>query len=115
MLYTFNIVPSLNISTQPAASFFAQLTHDAKEALQAAKVGVDEAWSLCEYLDAVDGGDIALDKAFYGRCVGVLTGFLAERSTLRHVRALGERSWAARTLLDILDSLPTPSPSELAA
>ncbi len=115
MLYTFNIVPSLNVSTQPAASYFVQMTHDAQQALASSKVGMEEAWSLCEYLDAVDAGDLAMDKGVYSRCVGVLTGFLAERSTLREVRALGERSWAAHTLLAVLDNLRTPSPSELAA
>lgn len=100
MLYQFQIVPSAGIAS-PSSDYFQDLQSAALAAVQANQ-SLQGAWRVCEYLDSVDSGDLAMDKGLYGSCVSYLSDFLGSHSNAKNVRALTSKSWAAHTLHQLL-------------
>lgn len=101
------IVASVPVA-DPAEEYFASLAAAAQRALQADEVTRDEAWALCEYLDAADAGALAMVRAVYRQAVGALGEFLADRDNVETARWLAGRSWAAETLLKMVADVPLP-------
>ena len=101
MITTFTIAPSLN-QAEPGAQYFAMLTAQARTAVKG-PIQSTLAWNLCEYLDSVDAGDQVMDKALYGRCVAMLGVYLMTNKSKPEVSALKNKSWAANTLMDVLE------------
>jgi hypothetical protein len=79
----------------------------ASAALMEPAIGSAQAWSLCEYLDAVDSGSIPVKKVLYHQCVTALSEFLVQHDSTKEVASLMEKSWAAKTLLEVLKGCPT--------
>ncbi len=103
MLYRFEVVPSMQ-GAEPGAAYFEGLVRRAEQALATQQRTVVQAWSLCEYLDGVDAGDIPMNKAFYQQAVSSLGAFLASHSCQDEVNSLARKSWAAQTLKNLLDT-----------
>lgn len=103
MTISFQVVPSLP-STEPSAAYFMELAQKARAVLGMEQDTLSSIWSLCEYLDCVDAGDLLMDKAMYSTCVQRLGSFLSTHSNRRNLESLAGKSWAAKTLLDMVDS-----------
>lgn len=101
MLYRFEVVPSM-LGAEPGAAYFEGLIRKAEQALAVQQRTVVQAWSLCEYLDGVDAGDIAMNKGLYQQAVSSLGAFLASHSNQKEVDSLASKSWAAQTLKNLL-------------
>jgi hypothetical protein len=104
-MLVFNVVPSMNL-VEPATQYFVEIESAATGAQMEAVIGSAQAWSLCEYLDAVDSGSIPVKKVLYRQCVAALSEFLAQRSSTMEVASLVEKSWAAKTLLEVIKGCP---------
>lgn len=65
--------------------------------------GLREAWLLCEYLDAADSENMPVDPRLYAYAREALTDFLVSYENHRNLEALCARSWAASTLMAIID------------
>jgi len=88
----------------PSQEYFSAIVSAASRALAGAVRDTNGAWALCEYLDAVDGGDVVMDRGLYRSCVSVLGDFLGQHCDNATVRKLADKSWAAKTLLEMLDN-----------
>lgn len=106
MLISFQVVPSLP-STEPTAAYFTGLAQKARAVLASNQDTLSSAWSLCEYLDCVDAGDLLMDKSVYAECVNRLGSFLSTHPNSRNVESLASKSWAAQTLLELVKSSGT--------
>ncbi|MDO8416497.1 MAG: hypothetical protein Q7S87_09830 [Agitococcus sp.] len=98
----FKVMPSMNL-VQPDATFFLGLETSAIAAQLEPTLDNTHAWALCEYLDAVDGGSISVKKVLYRQCVAALGDFLAKTEDVQFVTNLIEKSWAAKTLMEVLE------------
>jgi hypothetical protein len=101
--FSFKVVPSLP-STEPTVAYFTGLAQKTRAILGTEQDTLSSVWSLCEYLDCVDAGDLLMDKTTYRTCVQRLAAFLATHSNRRNVESLARKSWAAKTLLDMVDA-----------
>lgn len=82
-------------------SYFDSLAVAAMQALSAERVGFEEAFVACEYIDIVDAGTLGMDKPLYRQCVALVGEFLCTSSE-EAARALACKSWAAHTLMEVL-------------
>lgn len=114
MRITFNIVSSVP-STEPSQDYFSALAATASHALGTTSLDHARAWALCEYLDAVDGGDLAMDRGLYRQCVSALGAFLADHRDDAAARKLANKSWAANTLLEMVEDYAPVQPLRRAA
>jgi len=103
MQVQFNIVSASTPTQGPSQEYFLAIKTSASRTLAGHVRDQDAAWVLCEYLDAVDGGDLSMDRDLYRRCVSVLGDFLASRRDDMVTRKLADKSWAAKTLLEMMD------------
>lgn len=103
MQVQFNIVCATTPTQGPSQEYFFAIKASASRALAGPVRDQAAAWSLCEYLDAVDSGDLSMDRDLYRRCVSMLGDFLASRRDDLATRKLADKSWAAKTLLEMLD------------
>ena len=62
---------------------------------------VELAQTVCEYLDCVDAGDLPMDRKLYRECLEVLGNYLST-STSKEAAHLADRSWAAKTLINLI-------------
>lgn len=104
MLTTFNIVNSEAI-LEPDLMYFMSLKRDAKVAIAQKELDVAGAMAICEYLDCVDGGDVLPVMAVYRQGVAVLSQFLGQPENTDDAYSLSDKSWAAKTLLDLVTTL----------
>lgn len=70
-------------------------------------IGLREAWLLCEYLDAADSADAPCNSAVYAYAREALADFLVGHENRRNLESLCARSWAASTLMSIIDKART--------
>lgn len=91
-------------STEPTVAYFTGLAQKARAVLGMEQDTLTSVWSLCEYLDCVDAGDLLMDKGMYANCVQRLGSFLSTHANRRNVESLAGKSWVAETLLDMVDS-----------
>lgn len=103
MLYSFQIVASEETQS-PEQAFFDSLVDKAKIAAANEVLDDIDAWNVCEYLDAVDGGDVPMDRALYTTLVEKLgRAMLADQRVL--APQLARKSWAAKTVQELLLSV----------
>ena len=103
MIVSFQVLPSLP-STEPTAAYFADLVEETRSVLGTEPDTPASVWSMCEYLDCVDAGDLLMDKRMYTSCVQRLGAFLTATANCHVAKSLARKSWAARTLRDVMDS-----------
>lgn len=103
MQVQFNIISASTPTQAPSQEYFLAIKASASRALAGLVRDQDSAWCLCEYLDSVDSGDLSMDRDLYRRCVSMLGDFLATRRNDQATRKLADKSWAAKTLLEMLD------------
>lgn len=114
MRITFNIVSSAP-SVEPSQDYFSALATTAARALGTTALDQARAWALCEYLDAVDGGDLTMDRGLYRQCVSALGAFFADYRDDASARKLADKSWAAKTLLEMVEDYAPAKPLRRAA
>lgn len=100
-MYSLKVVSSgINNSTAEAL-YFEQVVINAREAILG--ITAEAAWALCEYLDSVDANDIVMDKELYSQAVASVGGYLwANQGPV--AQALAQKSWAAMTLNELVES-----------
>ena len=81
-------------------TYLDSLAVAATQALAAERVGFEEAFAACEYIDIVDAGTLQMDKPLYRQCVALVGEFLCT-SSKEAARALACKSWAANTLTEV--------------
>lgn len=104
MIRTLKIAPSI-ASLEPCPLYFERV---ASMGLRAAECGArteGDAWDLCEYLDAMDAGDLPIHPPDYQKCVAALADYLVNTAEARVDHPLGKKSWAAKTLLELMELL----------
>lgn len=101
MLYNFQVMPTLS-ANEPATGYFEELVQKARASILQ-RVTLVTAWHICEYLDAVDSGDITMERGLYSECVNHLSHFLMSHGNNKNVQSLVSKSWAAHTLKELLD------------
>jgi hypothetical protein len=87
---------------EPSRAYFSNLEQSARSAVHVTPLCSEHAWALCEFLDAVDSGNLALEREFYRRCVAVLGEYIEQFQRTPQVRQLAGRSWAAHSLLELV-------------
>lgn len=95
---TFNV--------EASQAYFDSLALAATQALVAERVGSEEAFAACEYIDIVDAGTLQMDKALYRQCVALIGEYLCASSE-EAALALACKSWAAKTLMEVLAPMRT--------
>lgn len=103
MIVTFNVVTSSGDLTPPK-EYFQGLERQALHALNSTTLSYADAWAWCEYLDAVDGGDWPMNRAHYRQCVAALGEYITPRMDTPEVARLAGHSWAAHTLVELLEN-----------
>lgn len=114
MQVKFTIVPS-GALLEPSQEYFQGLVSAATLALTEKAVDPAGAWALCEYLDAVDGGSVAMNQALYRQSVAALELFFMQPSNRSVVAAYANKSWAAHTLRSMIASLKVRPLLQIAA
>lgn len=102
MLYGFSVAPSIN-TNEPLASYFDGLRMLAAQAVTSFCTTDVQAWSLCEFLDAVDSRAMHSTRSEYSQCLEALIGFLSAEDNLAARLNLANKSWAAKTCHDLLE------------
>ncbi|MNR71408.1 hypothetical protein D3C71_20230 [compost metagenome] len=112
MLYAFKVVdtPSHEPDLEPV--YLSRIVVTAQKAASAETLSHTEALAASEYLDAVDGGMIEMNKQLYRQCLGVLGEFLHVCSQ-EEARTLSAQSWAAKTVLEVLLEVTAPKEAYL--
>lgn len=87
---------------EPPVAYFESLAGIAMNALRRPVPDAADAWALCEYLDAVDAGNLKMERNPYWRAVSALSEFLSLHQGSAAVRRLSAKSWAAHVLADLL-------------
>jgi len=109
MVYTFQLVASLGRG-EPSALYFEQLVVSALAAVRSREdaenafgtAALANVWRLCEYLDAVDGQCLPIDKELYRAASAYLVEFMQCHGSERNREQLAQKSWAAHTVRDLL-------------
>jgi hypothetical protein len=101
MLYGFKVSTSIN-GNEPGLSYFLTLEQAASAALASVELTAAQAFSLCEYLDCVDAGDLRPLQPLYRNAVTALTSYLDTCEDLADVRSLTSKSWTAQTLWELV-------------
>ena len=113
MLYGFSVTHSIN-NSEPLASYFDGLRGLATLAVEALCLNNDQAWSLCEFLDAVDSRAMTASRAEYSKCLHALIAFLFVEENLPVRLNLANKSWAAKTCHELLETNGEPRFDSLA-
>ena len=95
----FNVVYTHSVAA--CTAHFDVIASSALGALRAQSLDTECAWALCEYIDSVDAGDIAFDRAVYRQAVAALGEYLSHLQA-HELQALMGKSWAAHTLGSLL-------------
>lgn len=109
MDYTFQLVASTG-TREPGAQYFEQLAATAQAVVRTREqsgssfgaTALADMWRLCEYLDAVDGQCLAIDKALYRQARYHLVEFMQQHESERNRECLAQKSWAAHTVRQLL-------------
>lgn len=113
MLYNFNVVSSIN-STETLGEYFKSLATAIERHVSSAQITPEVVGQICEYLDIVDSGDLAMKRSLYRQCVGALWEYLAN-CPRAEAHLLAQRSWAAKTLHEMQLGETTEAPLLLVA
>jgi hypothetical protein len=100
MLYGFVISASRGRG-EPGEEYFQAVETAAKRVVGVVSPDATDVIDLCEYLDCVDSGVIRSNPALYRETVAALSAYL-DTCPRRAANALSNKSWAAKTLLDII-------------
>lgn len=111
MKYTFYIAKSSSAAQdleQGARAYYQEVALRAQllARLSPNNLSVSEAFELCEYLDLVDARELGLNKSLYLPCTNLLYAYLSAYATLAERRLLGGKSWAAQSLLEVIQATP---------
>lgn len=102
----FNVVKSTK-SSEPTAAYFQKIEQNAAAVPNSIDITETQVWFLGEYLDAVDGGCMTMNKSLYRQCTNALSNFLANASDTAFVLSFVNKCWAAKTLYELLQHCPT--------
>lgn len=109
MVYTFQLVAPLGRG-EPQAQYFELLAAEARTAVRSREdsdnpfgpSALANIWRLCEYLDAVDGQCLPIDKELYREARGYLCEFMQRHESERNREQLAQKSWAAQAVRALL-------------
>lgn len=109
MVYTFQLVAPMGRG-EPQAQYFEHLAAEARTAVRSWKQAdsafgssaLANIWRVCEYLDAVDGQCLPIDKTLYCEARDYLCEFMQRHCSERNREQLAQKSWAAQAVRDLL-------------